>query len=106
MLIKYDNDHLNNERVKGELFEMRKHQSMQYLAKAGADILSNETESNLKRLSPDERKELKELLDTQYAVERSSTKHNLPGLSSLIVDPLTKQNKANSKQILFDKLKI
>ena len=47
MLIKYDNDHLNNERVKGELFEMRKHQSMQYLAKAGADILSNETESNL-----------------------------------------------------------
>ena len=57
-------------------------------------------------MSPDERKDLKELLDTQYEVGRSSTKQNLPGGSSLIVDPLTKQNKANSKQILFDKLKI
>lgn len=27
-------------------------------------------------------------------------------MNSLIVDPVTKQNKANSKQILFDKLKI
>lgn len=41
MLIKYDNDHLNNERVKAELYEMRKQQSLQYLAKAGSDILSH-----------------------------------------------------------------
>ena len=82
---------------------MRKQQSQQYLSKTGQNLIDTQVGvANIGALSPDERNELRLLVQSEYSVNNKET---LPIDKSNVIDHHN-VNKANSKLLLYEKLNI